>query len=603
MKPNLFGDGSGPLKFILAIALVYCDAFAVAPSVVGYLSHGVTSGESLVIVVSSLFVIAALALSRDKDSPGVKWPVMSLSAVYFAWGVVDIFTSFPSGIVSSALAVVVPFFCVWEVSVLGKKPEGEGTGHRNVRLNPGLFFLYVTMSLTLLLLVHWSLNGFPIKELFLIAGACVTSVFIIAWQIVPQISSMFGMLWNRRNVHGKPVNVNLAGYDFDEFVDGLLKEVDEFMPREESAPVVTYDRSAASSPEKPKVLGYDGGDKDEDRKPSLSDNAASQANGFEVFYPPVLNLAKNFVSYNNPLGIPNDKLAQVYNAIIELVIKSGRYVEPDMDLHKIAGELGVNSTYIYYALNRCGGTTFTRLRDRHRILHVMSIVASNPLIPPTDYVHQVGFNSYKTFLRAFKATAGISPSEWYKYVLMKKEKSLDGSYSGLASDVEKKLAEADLQNIQVLHDYPGDGDSLKNEADDSKENKYPEVTDTFSVKCKPKEKESTTAISTSVPETGRTVGKAKIESKKDTSAKASAKKKASASSRTESHKKEVYMKATSFAEAFADLDMEEFLGEKNADEPSGRNRKSGKVSAKKKESTSSLRTKAGKRISESQVKA
>lgn len=98
---------------------------------------------------------------------------------------------------------------------------------------------------------------------------------------------------------------------------------------------------------------------------------------------------------------------------LEKAMKNDRvFLHADLNLGKLAQQLGINSKYLSQAIHEIFGESFTDFINRHRVNE-----ASRMLLDPSyrhisveGIGHMVGFGSKSTFNAAFKKFTGVTPS-------------------------------------------------------------------------------------------------------------------------------------------------------------------------------------------------
>lgn len=84
----------------------------------------------------------------------------------------------------------------------------------------------------------------------------------------------------------------------------------------------------------------------------------------------------------------------------------------DLRLADLAAELGTNTTYLSVYLNSDLNTTFSAFVTGYRIQNAQQLMRKNPSMRLAQVAEESGFTNEKTFLRAFKASCGVTPSGW-----------------------------------------------------------------------------------------------------------------------------------------------------------------------------------------------
>ena len=84
----------------------------------------------------------------------------------------------------------------------------------------------------------------------------------------------------------------------------------------------------------------------------------------------------------------------------------------DLRIADVAAELGTNTTYLSSYLNGELNTTFPAFVTGFRIRFAQELMLKEPNMRLAQVAEESGFTNEKTFLRAFKAFCGQTPSEW-----------------------------------------------------------------------------------------------------------------------------------------------------------------------------------------------
>ena len=84
----------------------------------------------------------------------------------------------------------------------------------------------------------------------------------------------------------------------------------------------------------------------------------------------------------------------------------------DLRIADVATELGTNTTYLSSYLNGELNTTFPAFVTGFRIRFAQELMLKEPNMRLSQVAEESGFTNEKTFLRTFKASCGLTPSEW-----------------------------------------------------------------------------------------------------------------------------------------------------------------------------------------------
>ena len=100
-----------------------------------------------------------------------------------------------------------------------------------------------------------------------------------------------------------------------------------------------------------------------------------------------------------------DTVRQVLRVISE------NYIDPDLDLERVARELAVSSAYLSRILNQQVGVNFRRLLRQIRIEEAKRMLASRQF-SVKEVAARVGFSDSHYFSRSFRELTGLSASEY-----------------------------------------------------------------------------------------------------------------------------------------------------------------------------------------------
>ena len=98
---------------------------------------------------------------------------------------------------------------------------------------------------------------------------------------------------------------------------------------------------------------------------------------------------------------------------IELLMKQKRlFLRPNLKIVDLVQLLNTNRNYIYIAINRGMGISFSEYVNRMRVEHAATLISRQPTIPLTEIAEQSGFSSSTSFYRNFKHYMGMGPKEY-----------------------------------------------------------------------------------------------------------------------------------------------------------------------------------------------
>ena len=84
----------------------------------------------------------------------------------------------------------------------------------------------------------------------------------------------------------------------------------------------------------------------------------------------------------------------------------------DLRIADVAAALGTNTTYLSTCLNGELNTTFPAFVTSYRIRYAQELMRKAPTMRLSQVAEESGFTNEKTFLRTFKVSCGVTPSEW-----------------------------------------------------------------------------------------------------------------------------------------------------------------------------------------------
>jgi AraC-like DNA-binding protein len=84
----------------------------------------------------------------------------------------------------------------------------------------------------------------------------------------------------------------------------------------------------------------------------------------------------------------------------------------DLRIADVAAALCTNTTYLSTFLNTEMNTTFPAFVTGYRIRYAQELMRKDPAMRLSQVAEESGFTNEKTFLRSFKASCGVTPSEW-----------------------------------------------------------------------------------------------------------------------------------------------------------------------------------------------
>ena len=102
------------------------------------------------------------------------------------------------------------------------------------------------------------------------------------------------------------------------------------------------------------------------------------------------------------------------NRLVALMEEGQFYRKKGLKIADVATELGTNTTYISACLSGQMGTSFRQFVTGYRIEHAKRLMREKPGLRLSQVGEESGFSNEKTFLRTFKTSTGLTPTEWKK---------------------------------------------------------------------------------------------------------------------------------------------------------------------------------------------
>jgi len=118
----------------------------------------------------------------------------------------------------------------------------------------------------------------------------------------------------------------------------------------------------------------------------------------------------------NQLVIHNSNDLNFLLSLKKMMIKERPYLNPDLKSHELANLLNVTPHYLSKIINQELGLNFYNFINNYRIEEFKERVLQdeNKNFTLTGIAKDVGFNSKSSFNRVFKATVGLTPTEYLK---------------------------------------------------------------------------------------------------------------------------------------------------------------------------------------------
>lgn len=105
-------------------------------------------------------------------------------------------------------------------------------------------------------------------------------------------------------------------------------------------------------------------------------------------------------------------ISQLRQSIEQLMTEKQLFLKQNLKVADLSQQLCTNRNYIYQAINREMGFSFSDYINRLRIDYARTMIDRNPKMPLMEVAEQSGFCSRTSFYRNFKQQVGMSPKEY-----------------------------------------------------------------------------------------------------------------------------------------------------------------------------------------------
>jgi len=115
------------------------------------------------------------------------------------------------------------------------------------------------------------------------------------------------------------------------------------------------------------------------------------------------------------LGLSPRQLSFMAEDLQDYFQRQQPYLDPELDLQRVATACGYSRNQISYLLNQVLGQSFYRYVNQARLDHVLGALEQNPQPARIDELaFAAGFNSLSAFYSCFRQRTGLSPKAWIK---------------------------------------------------------------------------------------------------------------------------------------------------------------------------------------------
>ena len=120
------------------------------------------------------------------------------------------------------------------------------------------------------------------------------------------------------------------------------------------------------------------------------------------------------------LGLSPQQLGHMAKDLQQYFESRQPYLDPELDLQRVAKECGYSRNQMSYLLNQVLGQSFYRYVNQARLQHLLAALDSaTPPIKVDDLAFAAGFNSLSAFYSAFRQHTGLSPKAYVKQISLR----------------------------------------------------------------------------------------------------------------------------------------------------------------------------------------
>lgn len=120
------------------------------------------------------------------------------------------------------------------------------------------------------------------------------------------------------------------------------------------------------------------------------------------------------------LGLSPQQLSHMANDLQQYFQHQQPYLDPELDLQRVAKECGYSRNQISYLLNQVLGQSFYRYVNQARLQHLLAALdKATPPIRIDELAFAAGFNSTSAFYSCFRQHTGQSPKAYVKQISLR----------------------------------------------------------------------------------------------------------------------------------------------------------------------------------------
>ena len=142
--------------------------------------------------------------------------------------------------------------------------------------------------------------------------------------------------------------------------------------------------------------------------------------GRQRAYKKLLEKNKEVISESKPIVKTefDDSSIELYNKFIELLDKKQIYLDPDLSLTSIAGQLGTGFNKLSKLINYFSGNNYSDLINQYRIKHAQKLLSDSKYSKYSiaGIAEMSGYKTRAAFNLSFKKITGLTPSYYQKNI-------------------------------------------------------------------------------------------------------------------------------------------------------------------------------------------
>ena len=120
------------------------------------------------------------------------------------------------------------------------------------------------------------------------------------------------------------------------------------------------------------------------------------------------------------LGLSPRQLSFMAQDLQQYFERQQPYLDPELDLQRVAKECGYSRNQISYLLNQVLGQSFYRYVNQARLQHLLnSLDHATPPLRIDELAFAAGFNSLSAFYSCFRQHTGQSPKAYAKQISLR----------------------------------------------------------------------------------------------------------------------------------------------------------------------------------------